>query len=139
MHEETGEFVDAGESFMQAVASYNHPVDHQDTPEYIVKSHFLGPEMHHKAQNYDVALESYKQAIKIYEKTENEEIMEQVFWARYQSGVINASKGDEQQALNIYAELMKLPGNEEKLWKKLATENHRTILSKLSYDDYLKE
>ena len=139
MHEETGEFVDAGEAFMQAVASYNHPVDHQDTPGYIVKSHFLGPEMHHKAQNYDVALESYKQAIKIYGKTENEEIMEQVFWARYQSGVINASKGDEQQALNIYAELMKLPGNEDKLWKKLATENHRTILSKLSYDDYLKE
>ena len=68
MHEETGEFVDAGESFMQAVASYNHPVDHQDTPRYIVMSHFLGPEMHHKAQNYHVALESYKQAIKIYGK-----------------------------------------------------------------------
>ena len=65
--------------------------------------------------------------------------MEQVFWARYQSGVINASKGDEQKALNIYAELMKLPGNEDKLWKKLAIENHRTILSKLSYDDYLKK
>ena len=65
--------------------------------------------------------------------------MEQVFWARYQSGVINVSKGDEQQALNIYTELMKLPGNEDKLWKKLAKENHRTIISKLSYDDYLKE
>ena len=124
---------------MQAVASYNHPVDHQDTPRYIVKSHFLGPEMHHKAQNYDVALQSYMQAIKIYGKTESEKIMEQVFWARYQSGVINASKGDEQQALNIYAELMDLPGYEDKLWKKLSTENHRTILSKLSYDDYLKE
>ena len=124
---------------MQAVASYNHPLDHRDTPRYIVKSHFLGPEMHHKAQNYDVALESYKQAIKIYGKTGNEEIMEQVFWARYQSGVINAFKGDEQQALKIYAELMKLPGYEYKLWKKLATENHRTILSKLSYEDYLKD
>ena len=65
--------------------------------------------------------------------------MEQVFWARYQSAVINAAKGDMQQALNIYAELMKLPGNEDKMWKKLATENHRTILSKLSYDDYLKD
>ena len=124
---------------MQAVASYNHPVDHQDTPRYIVKSHFLGPEMHHKAQNYDVALESYKQAIKIYGKSENAEIMEQIFWAHYQSGVINASIGDEQQALNIYTKLMNLPGNGEKLWKKIATENHRTILRKLSYDDYLKE
>ena len=139
MHEETGQFVDAGEAFMQAVASYNHPVDHQDTPGYIVKSHFLAAEMHHKAQNYDAALESYKQAIKMYGKTEDEEIMEQVFWARYQSGVIHASKGEEQQALNIYTELMDLPGHEDKLWKKLAAENHRTILRKLSYDDYLKE
>ena len=65
--------------------------------------------------------------------------MEQVFWARYQSGVINARKGDIQQALNNYAELIKDPGNDDKLWKKLATENHRTILRKLSYDDYLKE
>ena len=139
MHEETGEFVDAGEAFMKAVASYNHPVDHHDTPGYIVKSHFLGPEMHHKGQNYDLALGNYNQAIKIYGKTENEEIMEQVFWARYQSGVINAIKGDEQKALNIYAELMELRGYEDKLWKKLATENHRTILNKLSYDDYMKK
>ena len=87
--------------------------------------------MHLKGQNYDVALESYKQAIKIYGKTENEEIMEQVFWARYQSGVINATKGDEQQALNIYAELMELRGYEEKLWKKLATEKHRSISSRI--------
>ncbi len=131
--------MDAGEAFLQAVASYNHPVDHQDTPGYIVKSHFLGPEMHHRAQNYDLALESYKQAIKIFGKTENDEIMEQVFWARYQSGVINASKGDENKALSIYAELMKLRGYEDKIWKKLAAEKHRTILRKLSYDDYLNE
>ena len=65
--------------------------------------------------------------------------MEQVFWARYQSGVINGIKGNEQQALKIYAELMELRGYEEKLWKKLATEKHRSILNKLSYDDYLKE
>ena len=139
MHEETGEFVEAGEAFMKAIESYNHPVDHEDTPTYIVNSHFLGPKMHHKGQNYDEALESYKQAIKIYGKTENEGIMEQVFWARYQSGVINDIKGNEKQALNIYAELMELRGYEKKLWKKLATEKHRSILSKLSYDDYLKE
>ena len=95
--------------------------------------------MHLKGQNYDVALESYKHAIKIYGKTENEGIMQQVFWARYQSGVINGIKGNEQQALNIYAELIELQGYEEKLWKKLATEKHRSILSKLSYDDYLKQ
>ncbi len=139
MHEETGKFVDAGEAFMQAVSSYNHPINHQETPEYIVKSHFLSPEMHLKAQNYDIALESYKHAIEIYGKTENEEIMEQVFWARYQTGVINTSKGDEKQALKIYTELMELPGHEEKLWKKLAAENHRTIQRKLTYNDYLKE
>ena len=139
MHEETGEFLDAGEAFIKAIASYNHPIDHQDTPEYIVKSHFLGPEMHYKAQNYNVALESYKQAIRTYHKTENEEIMEQVFWARYQTGKINAINGDENKALNIYAELMEMQDHEDKLWKKLATEQHRSITSKLSYDDYLNE
>tara|TARA_B100001750_G_scaffold123097_1_gene97748 strand:- start:195 stop:332 length:138 start_codon:yes stop_codon:yes gene_type:complete len=38
---------------------------------------------------------------------------------------------DEQQALNIYSELMELPGYEDKLWKKLAKENHCTILSNI--------
>ena len=36
-------------------------------------------------------------------------------------------------------ELMEMKGYEDKLWKKLAKENHRTILRKLSYNDYLKE
>ena len=65
--------------------------------------------------------------------------MEKVFWARYQSGVINASKGEEQKALIIYAELIELAGYEDKLWKKLAAEKHRAILNKISYDNYLKK
>ena len=56
-----------------------------------------------------------------------------------QTGKINAINGDENKALNIYAELMEMQGHKDKLWKKLATEQHRSILSKLSYDDYLNE
>ncbi len=139
MHEETGHFVDAGEAFQQAVASYNHPVDHPDTPEYIVESHFLAADMHNKAENYDAALESYRQAIRIYGDAEDEEVKEKVFWARYQSGVIHAHKGEDKLALKIYQSLMDQQGHEDKLWKKLAAENFRMISSKQSYDDYLKD
>ena len=95
--------------------------------------------MHYKAQNYETALEGYEQAIQTYGKTKNEEIMEQVFWARYQTGKINAIKGNENKAINIFAELKGMSGHKGKLWKKLASEHHRTISNKLSYDDYLKK
>ena len=40
LHEETGNFVEAGKAFQGAISSYKHPLDHKDTPEYIIKSHF---------------------------------------------------------------------------------------------------
>ena len=139
LQEETGNFVEAGEAFQAAISSYNHPLDHQDTPEYIVKSHFLSADMHNKAQNDETALASYQKAISLYEDKKNKDIIERVFWARYQIGTIFTRQGKDQQALNNFKMLMDEKGGDGQLWKKLAAENHRSIARKLAYDDYLKE
>ncbi|HHZ77497.1 MAG TPA: tetratricopeptide repeat protein [Candidatus Lambdaproteobacteria bacterium] len=139
LQEETGNFVEAGEAFQAAISSYNHPLDHQDTPEYIVKSHFLSADMHNKAQNDETALASYQKAISLYEDKKNKDIIERVFWARYQIGTIFTRQGKDQEALNIFKKLMDEKGGDGQLWKKLAAENHRSIARKLAYDDYLKE
>jgi len=139
LQEETGNFVDAGEAFQEAVSSYNHPLDHPDTPEYIINSHFLAADMYNKAQNDTIALESYQRAISIYEDNQNKEINERVFWARYQIGRIFARQGKSQQALKLFKELVDHKDGKGKLWKTLAAENYRSISRKLDYDEYLKE
>ena len=139
LHEEIGNFVESGEAYQQAVSSYNHPVDHSDTPEYIIKSHFLSADMHNKAQNGEAALKSYQRAILLYEDSKKGEIIERVFWSRYQIGTIFAHHGDNQKALTIFKELMDNKEGKGQLWKKLAAENYRSISRKLSYDDYLKD
>ena len=139
LHEETGNFVDAGEAFQEAVSSYNHPLDHPDTPEYIINSHFLAADMYNKAQNDTIALLSYQQAISLYADSKNKEINERVFWARYQIGSIYARQENNEQALKIFKELVDHKDGEGQLWKKLATENFRSISRKLAYDEYLKE
>ena len=139
LHEETGNFVDAGEAFQEAVSSYNHPLDHPDTPEYIINSHFLAADMYNKAQNDTIALLSYQQAISLYADSENKEINERVFWARYQIGSIYARQENNEQALKIFKELVDHKDGEGQLWKKLAAENYRAISRKLAYDEYLNE
>jgi TolA-binding protein len=139
LQEETGNFVEAGEAFQEAISSYNHPLDHQDTPEYIIKSHFLSADMHNKGQNDETALKSYQRAISLYADKTNKQINERVFWARYQIGAIYTRQDKDQQALIIFKELMDEKAGEGQLWRKLAKENHRTITRKLAYDDYLKE
>ena len=139
LQEETGNFVEAGEAFQEAISSYNHPLDHQDTPEYIIKSHFLSADMHNKALNDEIALKSYQRAISLYADNTNKEIIERVFWARYQIGAIYTRQEKDQQALKVFKQLMDEKAGEDQLWKKLAKENHRAISRKLSYDDYLKE
>ena len=139
LHEETGNFVEAGEAFQAVVSSYNHPLDHPDTPEYIIKSHFLAADMHNKARNNTTALASYQRAISLYENSKNKEIIERVFWARYQIGTIYLRQEKDRPALKIFKQLMDEKTGEGQLWKKLATENHRAITRKLAYADYLKE
>jgi tetratricopeptide (TPR) repeat protein len=139
LQEETGNFVEAGEAFQETISSYNHPIDHQETPEYIIKSHFLSADMHNKAQNDETAIKSYQRAISLYADKTNKKIIESVFWARYQIGAIYTRQDKDQEALIIFKQLMDVKVGEGQLWKKLATENHRAISRKLAYDEYLKE
>jgi hypothetical protein len=95
--------------------------------------------MHNKGQNDETALKSYQRAISLYADKTNKQIIERVFWARYQIGAIYTRQDKDQQALIIFKELMDEKAGEGQLWRKLAKENHRTITRKLAYDDYLKE
>ncbi|MBC8258182.1 MAG: tetratricopeptide repeat protein [SAR324 cluster bacterium] len=139
LHEETGNFIESGEAFQQVIESYNHPVDHQDTPEYIIKSHFMAADMFNKAKNYPTALESYQLAISLYANNKNKEIIERIFWARYQTGTIFSRQQKFKQALSIFKNLMETETKDSPLWKKLAAENYRSISNKQSYNEYLKE
>ena len=139
LHEETGNFVEAGKAFQGAISSYKHPLDHKDTPEYIIKSHFLSADMHKKAHNYETALKTYQNAISLYGDKKSKEIIELVFWATYHIGTIYSRQDKDQKALTIFKKLMIEKTGEGQLWKKLAKENHHTISRKLAYDNYLKE
>ena len=110
-----------------------------ETPKYIIKSHFLAAEMHDKAQKFDNALSSYKKAISLYLENKNQEIMDDVFWARFRTGTIYKHQGKDQLALKIFKELMDEKVEEDKLWKKLANENFREISNRLAYGEYLKD
>ena len=85
----------------------------------------------------DIIVVSIKDAIPR-AKVKKGEIIERIFWARYQIGTIYSHRGDNQQALTIFKELMDSKESKGQLWKKLAAENYRSISRKLSYDDYLK-
>ena len=139
LHEETGNFVEAGKAFQGVISSYKHPLDHKDTPEYIIKSHFLSADMHKKAHNYETALKTYQNAISLYGDKKSKEIIELVFWATYHIGTIYSRQDKDQKALTIFKKLMIEKTGEGQLWKKLAKENHHTISRKLAYDNYLKE
>ena len=137
--EETGNYAEAGEAYQQAIARYHHPVDHPDTPDYIIKSHFLAADMHNKVQNNKIALAEYQKAISLYGGSKDPEIMERLNWARYQIGTLHSRLGDDQKALKIFKELIDKQDGEGQLWKKLSAENHRAITRKLSYQNYMNE
>ena len=122
MQEEAGNFVLAGEAFQKAISSYNHPLNHENTPDYIVKSHFLSGDMHNKANNEEIAVKNYQRAISLYDKNNEEKLMEKVFWARYNIGIIYSRQNRDDQALEIFKKLMDENENDDKLWKKLAKE-----------------
>ena len=139
LHKDKGNYLEAGDAFEKTISSFRYPTDHLETPKYIIKSHFLAAEMHDKAQKFDNALSSYKKAISLYLENKNQEIMDDVFWARFRTGTIYKHQGKDQLALKIFKELMDEKVEEDKLWKKLANENFREISNRLAYGEYLKD
>jgi len=140
LHEEKGNYLEAGEAFNKTIINFNYPLDHFDTPEYVVKSHFLAAEMNYKAQNFERALQNFNRAISLYSDNDKEEIVEKVYWSRLQIGNIYKNKEEFKKALKIFKELLEEATEEDqRLWWKLAKENYREISNRLNYGDYLKK
>ena len=140
LQEEKGNFLEAGEAFQETVKNYNYPIDHFETPQYVIMSHFLTAEMNYKAQNFAKALVNYKKAISLYSDNKKKEIVENVFWSRLQVGNIYKNQGELKKALKIFKELLEdEEEGDEQLWRKLANENYREISNRLNYGDYLKK
>jgi len=139
LHKGKGNYLEAGDAFEKTISSYSYPTDHLKTPKYIIKSHFLSAEMHNKAQNFDKALNRYEKAILLYNGNSNQEIIDDVFWARFRKGTIYKRQGKNEEALKIFKELIEEEVEDGQLWKKLANENYREISSRLDYGEYLKD
>jgi len=140
LQEEKGNFLEAGEAFHNTIINYNYPLNHIETPEYVVNSHFLAAEMHYKSQNFETALESYKRAVALYSDNEKREIVENVFWSRLQIGKILKNQGELVKALKIFKELIEeKKGEDKQLWRKLANENYREISNRMNYGNHLKK
>ena len=106
MYEEMGRYTEAAEAFQKSIATYNHPLIEPDVPSYVVQSHFRAAEMLYKVRNDERALAQYEQAIVTYTNWPDEQVQEQINWARYQTGVLHKDMGQLQQALEIFGDLM---------------------------------
>ncbi|MBQ32932.1 MAG: hypothetical protein CL923_10340 [Deltaproteobacteria bacterium] len=139
MYEEIGRYAESGRAYHEAIAKYRHPVTAQDTPQFIIDSHFRAGEMLSKVQSDQEALRLYQNAVANYAEREAPETRKQVNWARYQIGVIQVRLGMEKEALETFRQLVASPEGEGEMWKRLASENHQNLTRQFSYQQYLKQ
>ena len=124
---------------LKAIETFQHPVTDNQTPEYIIFSHFLAGEMLYKTENNDSALLQFEKAISLYENRLEDEIKERIFWALYNTGNINAQIGEEDKALKIFKNLIDSDEGEGSLWKKMSLESYQSLSNKISYENYLNQ
>ena len=140
LHEEKGNFVEAGNAYEKTISSFNYPLNNNETPEYIINSNFLIGEMHYKAQNFEKALSAYNRVISLYSENKKKDIIENVFWSHFHVGVIYKKQEEFNKALKKFKELLEDNGEEiPQLGKKLASENYREISNRLDYSGYTKD
>ncbi|GIT72380.1 MAG: hypothetical protein Ct9H300mP28_21940 [Pseudomonadota bacterium] len=82
------------EKLYAGVASYNHPVDIRTLPDTLSRATSLSAEMHHKDKIMTQHWKATSRNQDVWKK-EDEEIMEQVFWGRYQRVLSLPVKGEE--------------------------------------------
>ena len=139
MYEEMGRYTEAAEAFQKSIATYNHPLIEPDVPSYVVQSHFRAAEMLYKVRNDERALAQYEQAIVTYTNWPDEQVQEQINWARYQTGVLHKDMGQLQQALEIFGDLMEKTPASPALWQQLSSEQHQALSRQLAYENYLND
>jgi len=104
-----------------------------------VQSHFRAAEMLYKVRNDERALAQYEQAIVTYTNWPDEQVQEQINWARYQTGVLHKDMGQLQQALEIFGDLMEKTPASPALWQQLSSEQHQALSRQLAYENYLND
>ena len=139
MYEEMGRYTEAAEAFQKSIATYNHPLIEPDVPNYVLQSHFRAAEMLYKVRNDERALAQYEQAIVTYTNWPDEQVQEQINWARYQTGVLHKDMGQLQQALEIFGDLMEKTPASPALWQQLSSEQHQALSRQLAYENYLND
>ena len=139
MYEEMGRYTEAAEAFQKSIATYNHPLIEPDVPNYVVQSHFRAAEMLYKVRNDERALAQYEQAIVTYTNWPDEQVQEQINWARYQTGVLHKDMGQLQQALEIFGDLMEKTPASPALWQQLSSEQYQALSRQLAYENYLND
>ena len=139
LYQEIGSFEEAGNAYQKTYLSYNHPLNNDETPDYIIISNFLAAEMKYKSQNFQEALLGYNQAISLYSENKKKVIVENLFRSRFQVGKILKKQGELTKALKIFRDLMEDEKEEGlNLWRKLAAENYREISNRLEFSDYIE-
>jgi TolA-binding protein len=134
VHKDLGQNAEALEAFRQVAARFNHPLQGEGVPDYIILSQFFAADLMFELGQNTEAVAAYEQAIARYPEHERAP------WARYQIALIYRRTGQEQRALDALNALLELaktrPGE---LWEPLARENQRDLASKLQYQDYLRK
>jgi tetratricopeptide (TPR) repeat protein len=139
LYEEMGRYAEAGEAYRSTVRSYSHPVNAPDSPDYVVKSHFLAADMLAKVGADEEALQQYDLAMATYEGRTDDDTKDRLKWALYQSGTLMARMGQEAEALEVFKKLVDDPEGEGQLWQRLAAEQFQALSRQLSFQNYLKQ
>ena len=139
LYEEMGRYAEAGDAYRNAIRSYSHPVNAPDTPDYVVKSHFLAADMLAKVGEDEAALAQYELAMATYADHTDPDTKDRLKWALYQSGTLMARLGQEQQALDVFKKLIDDPEGQGQLWQRLANEQYQALSRQLSFQNYLQQ
>ncbi len=134
LNKDLGQSNDALENFRQAVATFNHPLQGEGVPDYVIRAQFYAADLMYDLGQNQEAIAAYEQAIARYPNHERAP------WARYQIGLIYRRMGQDQRALETFNTLLQLaktrPGE---LWESLAQENQRDLTNKLQFQNYLRQ
>jgi TolA-binding protein len=134
LNKDLGQVGDALANFRLAVATFNHPLQGDGVPDYMVRAQFYTADLMYELGQNQEAIATYEQAIARYPAHERAP------WARYQIGLIYRRLGQDQRALETFNALLDLaktrPGE---LWEPLAQENQRDLANKLQFQNYLRQ
>jgi tetratricopeptide (TPR) repeat protein len=133
-YKELGRNKEALDAFQASVDNFHHPIQGPNVPDFVILAQFrIGDMLYELGQDRE-ALDAYQRAIAQYGQHERAP------WARYQMGLIYRRMGDDRKALDEFNSLVELSKSKPgELWESLARQNQRDLVTKLNFQDYLKQ